>query len=289
MVVNIGNEKIHYIESGEGIPFVMLHGNMSSSVHFDILHENLVDGVRLITPDMRGFGDSTYNSEFDSLAELADDIIKFIKELGIDKCIIGGWSTGGGVAIEAVLKAPQLFEKLVLVESVGITGYPIYAKDENFQPVIDKPLLTKEEIAADAIQVLPILNAYETKDKEALKQIWNALIYVNNVPDEKRYDKYLDAMLKQRNLVDIDYALTRFNISDLSNGIVEGTNQCKDILLDTLILQGESDLVVPKVMGEGLESAIVNNTYVTGDWSHSPFSDKPDYICNLIFDFVRGK
>lgn len=279
MKIHVNNETIYYNESGTGFPFVMLHGNMTSSVHLDYMHELLPKNIRLITPDMRGFGKSSYNNSFDSLYELADDIYKLILELSIDECYIGGWSTGGGVAMILAAKYPHIFKKVVLVESVGITGYPIYKKDSNFQPIKGKLIETKLELSKDPVQVLPILNAITSKDKTFLKSLWNTAIYNNGIyPSKSRYEKYLDDMLTQRNLVDIDFALLKFNIKD--------NKLYKNIVQSCLVIHGENDLVVNREMNATICENIENCVLVKGDWGHSPFVEKPQYICDVIYKFL---
>ena len=52
--------RTHLIESGpeDGIPVVLLHGNLSTGRFFEHLMPAAPDRYRLIAPDMRGFGDS---------------------------------------------------------------------------------------------------------------------------------------------------------------------------------------------------------------------------------------
>lgn len=281
-------EVIAYDEVGQGSHiFVMLHGNMTSSKHLDILSKYANENVRLILPDLRGFGESTNHSSINSLNDFAEDIIELLNTLNIDRFSIGGWSTGGGVAMIIAAKLKDRVNKLVLVESVGVSGYPIFKKDSSGQPIFTEYLKTKEELALDQVQVLPILNAYKNKDKETLKAIWNALIYTHNKPDDDLYDKYLDDMLTQRNLVDVDYALMYFNMSCTHNGYVAGNQLIKEINAPTLIIQGERDLVVPMAMCQTIVSSLeAEFTLMTGDWGHNPFIDKEKDICDAIIAFV---
>ncbi len=267
---------------------VLIHGNMSSSFHFNQVFEKFSDDYRIIAPDMRGFGGSSYITPFNSLRELANDIGELLKNLSISKATVLGWSTGGGVAMELAIIKPELVSKLILVESVGITGYPMFKKDEQGQPIIGDFIVTKEEIAADPVQVLPVLTAINNRDKETFRAIWNALIYTNSQPEAELYELYLQDMLTQRNLVDIDYALVHFNISDTHNGVVEGTNEIQNINIPTLIFQGDRDYVVPKTMGDGIyEKLKSNGIYKTGDWGHSPFVDCLDMLSDEILNFLR--
>ncbi|MBN2794547.1 MAG: alpha/beta hydrolase [Clostridia bacterium] len=267
---------------------VLIHGNMSSSFHFDVLEKYVPENVRIILPDMRGFGESSYKNEVNSLQDFADDIMELINYLNIKAYSVGGWSTGGGVAMLIASQRNEQVKKLVLIESVGITGYPIFKKDSSGQPIMNALIKTKEELSQDPVQVLPILMAYKNRDKETLKTIWNALIYTHNQPEESAYDLYLEDMLKQRNLVDVDYALMYFNISDQHNGYVEGSGDIKQIKADTLIIHGYRDYVVPMQMRDNIVSALTCNKEVyKGDWGHSPFVDIEKEVCEKILSFIE--
>ena len=63
--ISIGKEEISYLDIGSGPVVIMVHGNMSSSVHYEPLISRIKDRFRCIALDLRGFGDSTYNQRFD--------------------------------------------------------------------------------------------------------------------------------------------------------------------------------------------------------------------------------
>jgi len=269
-------EVLTFREAGQGNKaVVLLHGNMSSSAHYDLLLENLADDYKLYAFDLRGFGDSSYNTAITSLQDLAHDIAEATNCLGLSSFAVVGWSTGGGVALELSALYPQIVEKIVLIDSVGVKGYPMYRKDAFGQPILREQLKTKEEVANDAVQVLPILQAYSTKNRAFLRFVWDTLIYTRNKPEAERYERYIDGMLKQRNLVDIDYALVTFNMTDTDNGVVKGSNRLRQIMSPVLLVHGEDDLVVPvtesmataKMLGE------LATLIVLPECGHSPLTD----------------
>lgn len=288
--VSLGNgETLAYREAGDPKcqTLVLIHGNMSSSFHFNTTFPKLDKKYQLLAPDMRGFGESTYHEPVNKLKDFADDILDWLDQLAIKDAVVLGWSTGGGVAMEMAIARPDVVSKMILVESVGIKGYPMFRKDDQGQPVIGDFLSTKEEIAADPVQVLPILGAIEAKNKEVYRAVWNMLIYNVNQPEHDIYELYLDDMLTQRNLVDVDYSLVHFNLSDQHNGVIQGKGQVAKIKIPVLIIQGERDLVVPKEFGDGIYAALKDNaTYATGDWGHSPFVDCLDDLVKKIIDFA---
>ncbi len=282
-------EDIAYREStGSGEKLVLIHGNMTSSKHWDILMENLPDYYHLLAPDMRGFGESSYNNRFDSLEELAVDIIDLLNQKNFEDYNLIGWSTGGGVAMEIAAKKTDDVKKLILLESVSTRGYPIFKKDENGQPIPGELLKTKEEIASDPVQVLPILNAQKNNDKETMRQIWNSLIYTDNQPEEEKYEEYLEDMMTQRNLIDVDYALANFNISDQHNGLQPGNNRAKNITAPTLILQGNQDKVVPMNMAKAIKEDIGDNAeiQILENCGHSPLIDDLEQLVDAITKFL---
>jgi pimeloyl-ACP methyl ester carboxylesterase len=239
-------ETIAYREAGQGSKTVVLvHGNMSSSVHFQTTMETLENEYKVYAVDMRGFGDSSYNNELNSLRDFSEDIQLWVNALDLKDFNILGWSTGGGVVLELAADMPERVNKVFLLDSVGIKGYPMFKKDEKGQPILTQLITTKEEIKADPVQVVPILTAYATRNKDLLKMIWNAVIYNTVQPNEEDYDAYLEAMLKQRNLVDVDYSLVHFNMTSEQNLIGMGSGRMALIKAPVVILHGKNDYVVP--------------------------------------------
>lgn len=276
------------IGNGDNI-LILVHGNMSSSKHWDTVMESMPKVYTTYAIDMRGFGKSTYNTPANSLRDFSEDLKLFVDAMGLNRFNLAGWSTGGGVVMYFAIDYPEYVEKLILVESVGIKGYPMSQKDAQGQPIIGEFLKTKEEIAVDSVQVLPILNAYKDRNKEFIKFVWDSSIYTFNKPTEERYEEYLDEILKQRNLVDIDFSLVHFNISHEHNGVVEGTGEVDKIKAPTLVIQGKDDLIVPMDMGVGIAEGIGENARLEllDNGSHAPMVDDLDRFMNLILSFME--
>lgn len=282
-------ETIAYQEAGNGTEIlVLIHGNMTSSQHWDLVIEQLQDSYHIYALDLRGFGFSTYHHPIDSLNEFAEDVKLFVDELQLKKFSLVGWSMGGGVAMQFAAAYPMNVNKLILVESVGVKGYPSFKKDINGQPIVSNLLKTKEEIAKDPVQIAPVVQALKQKDKQYYRNIWNLLIYTHHQPSPDRYEKYLNDMLTQRNFVDVNYGLVTFNISDEHNGVVAGNGDMNRIQVPTLVLQGNRDYVVPKVVGEELAKHLPNaKLVVLENCGHSPFIDCLEAFINEVTEFLK--
>lgn len=282
-------ETLGYIEAGVGDKvLVLVHGNMSSSKHWDVLIEELFNKYKIYAIDLRGFGISSYNNPIDSIKDFSEDLKLFVDELGLKDFFLAGWSTGGGVSMQFVANYPDLVKKLILVESVGVKGYPIYPIDASGTVLSDKPYQSKEELERDPISIIPIIEAYKNKDKNFLRTLWDTVIYTHNKPSESKYDEYLDDMLTQVNILDVYWALAKFNITNDNNGLTEGTGEVNNIALPTLVIQGERDFVIPPAIGKEIKETIGDNaTLLSLDAGHSPFIDCLDVLVQNIIDFIE--
>jgi pimeloyl-ACP methyl ester carboxylesterase len=116
----------HFIESGpeDGIPIVLLHGNLSTGRFFEHLFDRAPDGYRLIAPDMRGFGDSE-PLPIDAtrgLHDWADDTHALVGALGIERPVhLAGWSTGGPAIAAYALDRPVA--SLTFIDPVSPYGF----------------------------------------------------------------------------------------------------------------------------------------------------------------------
>jgi pimeloyl-ACP methyl ester carboxylesterase len=124
--------RVHYLESGpaDGVPVVLLHGNLSTGRFYEHLMPGAPAGLRLIAPDMRGFGD-TERVPIDAtrgLRDWADDTAALLRALGIERPVhLAGWSTGG--AAIAAFAADRPVASLTFIDPVSPFGYGAVRRD----------------------------------------------------------------------------------------------------------------------------------------------------------------
>ncbi|MEO6920956.1 MAG: alpha/beta hydrolase [Collimonas sp.] len=135
--ISAGDVNFAYRELGKsngGTPVVFL-------VHLAGVLDNwdprVVDGIaathHVITFDNRGIGESS-GTPSNSMEQMADDAITFIKAMGFKQVDLLGLSMGGMIAQEIVLKEPQLVRKMILAgtgpaggEGISsVTGVTLY-------------------------------------------------------------------------------------------------------------------------------------------------------------------
>src|SRR3954454_5115712 len=90
-VTLLNNEQIAFRERDGGEKIVILvHGNMTSSKHWDVLIEALDPMYKVYALDLRGFGESTYNNRATHIKDFSEDLKGFVDALGLkDFYLIG--------------------------------------------------------------------------------------------------------------------------------------------------------------------------------------------------------
>ena len=107
--------EIHYEEWGEGPPVVALHGLGLESCSFTGLARGVLGlGLRMIAVDLPGFGKTPAPQRPLTPTVLGEPVIELARRLD-EKPLVLGMSMGGRVALEVVLRKPDLFRGAVLL------------------------------------------------------------------------------------------------------------------------------------------------------------------------------
>ena len=284
--IDIGNEVLAYLDVGQGDVVLMIHGNMSSSIHYEPLISRIQNKYRCIAVDLRGFGDSSYNRRFDTLGELAEDVNLLLEKLEIPSVYLVGWSNGGGVALELCARHPEKIRKFFDIEGASLKGYPLYEKDAAFQPT-GQPYPNKEALAADPVSVAPVARIFETRDAVMMEAIWDATIYTVNKPTMEQSELWIAETMKQRNIVDLDWALATLNMSEEYTPYGKGDGSIKKVSCPVALTMGEKDVVVPDYMVLDNYNALKPNAVLLPyeNCGHSPMVDCPDRLAADICNF----
>lgn len=117
--------KIAYTDDGEGDVIVMLHGIPTWSYLYNRVVPYLSPNVRVICPDLIGYGNSDQRDCFDrSIRAQAKMVAALLDALGIEKATVLGHDIGGGAALVFAIDYPERLEKLVLTNIVAYHTWP---------------------------------------------------------------------------------------------------------------------------------------------------------------------
>ena len=110
-----------------GKTVALLHGKNFNGAYWAETARALTNsGFRVVIPDQIGFGKSSKPAHFQySFHQLAANTKKILDTLKISSVIILGHSMGGMVASRFALMYPQMVEKLVLENPIGLEDYKL--------------------------------------------------------------------------------------------------------------------------------------------------------------------
>ncbi len=123
--VDSNGAKIAYRVEGHGPALMLVHGYPLSGELFAKNRAALARNFTVVTPDLRGFGDSTTPDKDGSVQIYAKDMIAVMDKLNVKKAIIGGMSMGGPVVLEMYREAPDRFRGLILIDSTTSPANPV--------------------------------------------------------------------------------------------------------------------------------------------------------------------
>lgn len=123
--------KMYYEIHGTGQPLVMLHGGLGVIEMFEPImpgfgasevSEPIIPALartrQVIAVELQAHGHTADIERPLSYELMADDIAALLKQLGIEQADILGYSLGGGVALQTVIRHPDLVRKLVVISTV---------------------------------------------------------------------------------------------------------------------------------------------------------------------------
>ncbi len=137
--------KLHWVEMGEGVPVILIHGAGGSAVgnwFVNGIAPALASTNRVIGIDMRGHGLSEGGPD-GGRQKMSRDVVEFMDEHAMERAHIGGYSMGGFVAAGVLASNPERF----LSASFGGSGI---VETEEFagQVPADKEGTAPDEAAA---------------------------------------------------------------------------------------------------------------------------------------------
>ncbi|MDN6280891.1 MAG: alpha/beta hydrolase [Psychroflexus sp.] len=111
----------------KGETIVLMHGKNFNGAYWETTINALTkEGFRVIVPDQIGFGKSSKPTHFQySFQQLAQNTKTLLDTLKIDKATILGHSMGGMLATRFALMYPEVTEKLVLENPIGLEDWKV--------------------------------------------------------------------------------------------------------------------------------------------------------------------
>ena len=124
--------RLSYFDSDPESPpnrpvIVLVHGSPGGKRDFGRLIAGLGDQLRVIAPDLPGFGESTLDVPDYSLRAHARYVLELTDALGVARFHVVGFSMGGGVVLNMSELAPERTASVTLLSAIGVQEMELFS------------------------------------------------------------------------------------------------------------------------------------------------------------------
>ncbi|WP_293005648.1 pimeloyl-ACP methyl ester esterase BioH [Nitrosomonas sp.] len=250
--------QLHIESMGHGPDLVLLHGWAMHSGIWSGVQDQLAQQFRLHLVDLPGHGLSpacepgTLNHWVEMVAEILPE-----------RCILGGWSLGGQVAMELALRESQRVQKLVLISTT-----PCFAKSDDWELGMERKLLQlflenlKLNYATTINRFLTLQMSGDRDASKILSQL-RKQIFQRAEPDASVLEKGLQ-ILQQSDLRDLIAAIQQ----------------------PVLLLHGENDVITHPAAADWMHQQLPQSQQVIfAHCGHAPFLSYPEQFVTCLNEF----
>jgi epoxide hydrolase 4 len=274
----IGEQRLHYVEVGEGPLIVLLHGFPEFWYAWRRQIEPLAAaGFRVVAPDTRGVnlsskpdGVGAYN-----VNQLAADIRGLIQERGAEKAMLVGHDWGGTIAWATAMQHPEVVDRLAILNaahprklSQGLQHHPDQLRRSWYFFFFDLPDLPEAVVHANHWHFF----------RHFLRDAHPAY-----TPEE--IERYVEAWSQPG----ASTGMINYYRSSVRTPLKQAEEQIRPISAPTLVIWGERDRYLRGDLAEPEHDDVPNLARVERlpNASHWVHHDEPERVTQLLVDFFR--
>ena len=255
---------------GKGDPVLLIHGFGASSYSWRYVIEPLAQKYRVITIDLKGFGESPKPRDDQySVYEQARLVRNFILENKLENLHIIGHSYGGGVALATSIylstSHPDLQKSLILMDSIA------YPQDlPSFVKILATPIL-------GSLIIYAIPNTFQVRN--LLKKVY----FNDNLIPQNAVDHYADNLSKPN----AKYATLTSVRQMLPADLQQFSENYANLTIPTLIIWSKEDEIVPLAVGERLHKNLPNSKLIIlNNVGHAAQEEEPSLVLPYLQQFL---
>lgn len=261
----VNGVKINYEEYGTGEPVLLITGSGGRGRGWTPHQVPALTaaGYRVITVDNRGVPPSDVGPSGFTVDDMANDTAELIEALQIAPCRIVGYSLGGIIVQEVLVKRPELIRRAVLMASRGRTD-------------VFRAAMSSTSIEFDKTGIeLPPGYAAAVRASQYLSP--------RTLNDEQRIRDWLDMFEMSPPEVAINLAQQGL---DLIGNRLESYRQ---IQVECLVIGFQDDMIVPAFMSREVSECIPTASYreIPG-CGHYGHLEEPEAVNSMIIEFFKG-
>ena len=216
-------------------------------------------GLRVVTMDLRGMGDSSVDWPDYSPAAVGGDIVAMVRHLGAPHAFIVGNSFAGGSAVWAATEAPDKIAGIVLIDPF-VREHPI-------------GILTRLELA---------IALHRPWGPALWGRYYRSLYKMDPPPDLEDYIAALKENIKQKGRFEALKAMAAARQTACEKRIPA-------LKTPTLVVMGDADpdFVVPAAEADWLGQHLHAQVLIVPNVGHYPHVEKPAVVAQAIVAFVK--
>ena len=255
--------ELFYIKEGEGEPLVLLSG-LGSKMSWMFQIPFFKEKMMVIAPHNRGTGKSSRPNYPYKMEMFVEDLKQLLDHLGLKQLHLCGLSMGGMIALNFILKYPQMVKTLILCAT--------FAKSNTH---------SSESI----IEAQKLMEKFDIEHKFKVRA---AVLYSRSFRKKLRQDKELNDILK-REFIENPTTLQDW----INQGAAVSDHDTEDklhtIKQPTLILLGDDDHIMPTLnFSQTLHDKIPNSQLeIIKNTGHRFNYEKPELVNNIIWKFIK--
>ena len=263
MITKINGININYNVTGNGEPVVLIHGHPFDHTMWYPQVVALSDHYKVITPDLRGYGESGLPASGKTRFEdYATDILLLLDFLGVGDFHLCGLSMGGQIIMEIFRQAPSRVKSLIFADTFAS---------------LDAPEVKKGRYDAAARLEKEGMNAYAD-------EVIYKMIRPEHVKTMPKVAEHIIRMMKATSPIGAAAALrARAERIDYLNNVFPEIN------VPTLVIVGRQDEYTPVAMAEEMKQGLQNcKMVVIENAGHMPNLEHPDEFNKTVLDFLES-
>ena len=218
-------------------------------------------GWRRIAPDLRGLGSSDAPEEGYSMAKYADDLVRLLDRLRVQKAVVAGLSMGGYIAFELLRRYRERVAGLILCDTKA--GADSDEGKRGREEMIE--LVRRKGAEAIADRMLPRLLGRTTQQTQP--------VVVTQVRE----------------------MITRCSVPGIAGALAamrdrpDSTDLLATIDVPTLVVAGSEDELIPPSVAKDMTAAIPSAavTVISGA-GHIPSLEAPTAVSRVIAEFLEA-
>lgn len=219
---------LFYRDEGSGQPLLLIHAFPLNSAMWQHQLDFFSPSMRVIAPDLPGFGKSELGRRNVTLDEYADVLVALLEQLQIERAVVAGVSMGGYISFALLRRYPNWISALILADTKAQAD-----SDEAKAKRAENAQIALEQ-GQDAIaeRMLPTLLGPEAP--ETLKDQVRGIIRTNG----------------REGIAAALYAMA---------ARPDSSNLLQDIVVPTAVIVGEHDALTPPEVARAMSNQIRNS------------------------------